>query len=55
MNLLAAPNALKGIKEKVKGYGKSGWKIGYLKKLLKFPLPYKTLFELSYNLYKKNR
>lgn len=24
-------NALKGIKEKVKGYGKSGWKIGYLK------------------------
>jgi HAD superfamily hydrolase (TIGR01549 family) len=48
-------NALKGIKEKVKGYGKSGWKIGYLKKLLKFPLPYKTLFELSYNLYKKNR
>lgn len=38
-----------------KGYGKSGWKIGYLKKLLKFPLPYKTLFELSYNLYKKNR
>lgn len=43
----------KGLKENIKGYGNSGWKIGYIKRMLKLPLFYKEIFKITYNCYKK--
>lgn len=42
-----------GIKRILKDYGKSGWKIGFLKNILKINLPYKHLFIISYRLFKR--
>lgn len=41
------------IKDLLSDYGKSGWKIGFVKYLFKVPLPYYKLFKLAYKTYKK--
>lgn len=46
-------NNIFNLRSILKDYGQSGWKIGYLKKLLKIPMPYKNLFKFTYDLYKK--